>query len=338
MGQRRINFKAIKEGADFLAILGLTGVAVKRDGAEYVALCPFHHDTRASFRINPEKQGGVFHCFGCGAGGNVLDYVVRKERLTLRQAAERIAEWCALPAGVSDRAPSRGDGASGSDTPPASSPVEKPRAPIAENRALTFSLKLSAEHPFLDTRGLAPMTIAHFGIGYASRGLMAGRIAIPIRNEDGELIAYAGRWANEEIPDGESRYKLPPGFSKTSVLYNLDRVRGAEHVVVVEGYWGVFRLYELGIPAVALMGIALSPRQEALLTESNTKRLSLLLDGDEPGRTAALELLPRLAQHFFVRIVNLPQGSQPDTVSVDDLRRLLEEDPLCPQDSVQTGS
>ena len=83
---------------------------------------------------------------------------------------------------------------------------------------------------------------------------------------------------------------------------------------MVEGYWSVFRLHTLDLPGVALMGRVLSTEQEALLKKSGARMLTLLLDGDRQGREATAELLPRLASHFFVRVVHLPDGAQPDTV------------------------
>ena len=110
---------------------------------------------------------------------------------------------------------------------------------------------------------------------------------------------------------------------RSCVLYNLDRVKEADELVLVEGYWSVFRLYRLGIPAVALMGRDLSPHQEDLLAASGTERLVLLLDGDGPGREAAAAILPRLARRFVVRLAELPEGRQPDTVAEEVLGRLL---------------
>ncbi len=152
--------------------------------------------------------------------------------------------------------------------------------------------------------------------------MMKGRIAIPIHNEKGELVAYLGRSVGEP-PDGEERYKLPQGFHKSEVRFNLDRVKGAEELVIVEGVWSVFRLHALGIPAVALLGRSLSPSQLRLLIESGVRNVTLLLDGDEAGRTAAAELLPRLASHFFVRVVNLTDGGEPDTLPEEELKKLL---------------
>jgi DNA primase len=143
---------------------------------------------------------------------------------------------------------------------------------------------------------------------------MKGRICMPIHDERGVLVAYTGRWASDELPEGVPKYDLPRKFPKRRVLYNLHRVAGAEHLVLVEGYWSVFRLHVLGVATVSLMGRALSAEQETLLIESGARMLTLMLDGDRPGREATDHLLPRLANRFFVRAVRLPDQTKPDTV------------------------
>src|SRR5262249_22960611 len=95
MPQQRLDFKAIREAADFETILERCGIRTTHEGPELVALCPFHSDKRPSLRVNPTKQ--LVLCCGCRASGNLLDFVSRHERLTIREAAERIAEWCGIP-------------------------------------------------------------------------------------------------------------------------------------------------------------------------------------------------------------------------------------------------
>ena len=107
---------------------------------------------------------------------------------------------------------------------------------------------------------------------------------------------------------------MPRGFKKSAMLFNYHRVVGERHLVIVEGYWSVFRLHALDIPAVALMGTSLSDRQIDLLHQSGARRLTLLLDGDQAGRTATVAALPRLAALFFVRTPTLPADQSPDTV------------------------
>jgi DNA primase len=130
---------------------------------------------------------------------------------------------------------------------------------------------LDPEHAYLQERGFSPETIAAFGVGMCTgKGITAGRIAIPIHNELGELVAYAVRWPGIP-PEGDGKYKLPMGFHKSLVVYNLHRAR--EHaksagLIVVEGFFDAMRLWQAGFPnVVALMGSALSEAQEALIVD-----------------------------------------------------------------------
>ena len=159
---------------------------------------------------------------------------------------------------------------------------------------------------------------------------MAGRIAIPIHDAQGAIIAYAGRWPGNP-PEGEPKYKLPRGFKKSLVLYNLHRVlalkstpeqRLAGPVIVVEGYWSVFRLTQLGYPnVVALMGSTLSSAQARLQT-AHVDRAIVIMDGDPPGRQAQAEIVDRLARHLWIRGIELPDGADPDTMAEDVLSTL----------------
>jgi DNA primase len=191
------------------------------------------------------------------------------------------------------------------------------------NPPLTFSLKLEPGHPYLKERGLQPEIVAEFGLGYCNRGLMGGRICIPIHNERGELVAYAGRWPGEDMPDGQERYKLPPKFQKSRVLFNLHRVAAGEHLVLVEGYWSVCRLHALGIPVAALMGWSVSPEQIALLRGRGIRFVTLLLDGDDTGWRGRERVVPDLADAFFVSAPLLPGRVKPDTLVARALRELV---------------
>ena len=190
------------------------------------------------------------------------------------------------------------------------------------NPPLTFTLKLDPAHPYLVERGLSAELVAEFGLGYCSRGVMAGRICIPIHDAAGQLVAYAGRWPGEP-PEGVERYRLPKKFEKSRVLFNLHRVSDAEHVVLVEGYWSAFRLHALGVPVAALMGSSVSEEQLALLRERGTRHVTLLLDGDDAGRKARERALPALASAFFVRAPLLPDGEKPDTLGEAELLQLV---------------
>ena len=157
-----------------------------------------------------------------------------------------------------------------------------------------------------------------FGLGYCAKGIMAGRVCIPIHNHAGELVAYAGRWAGsaESLPKGKGKYELPAGFHKELELFNLHRVKHCRHLVVVEGYFGAIRLAGAKIPAVALMGSSIAEEQVRLLEEhcSNLRFVTVMLDGDEPGREAAQKVAAQLAQSWWTRFAQLADGMQPDAV------------------------
>jgi DNA primase len=306
---RPLDFGQVKEEADFEQILRHYRLPVWGCGKPRSTLCRFHEDTRPSCSIHLERN--VFNCFGCGAHGSVLDFVARIERISIREAAERIGGICGL-SHLSQASPEK--------------PKEKRQNGDSPNRLpepLPYQLTLDPSHPYLAARGVGSELAGAFGLGYCARGIMRGRICIPIHDQQGALVAYAGRWASDEIPRDVPKYQLPRGFEKRRVLFGLHRVAWAEHIVLVEGYWSVLRLHALKIPAVALMGRTLSPEQETLLMEARIRMLTLLLDGDPPGREATNELLPRLASPFFVRVVALPDGTQPDTVPDQFLTEVL---------------
>jgi len=151
---------------------------------------------------------------------------------------------------------------------------------------------------------------------------MAGRIVIPIHNADGELVAYAGR----TIDGSEPRYKFPAGFHKSLELYNLHRVTGELSVIVVEGFFDCMKVAQAGYPCVALMGCSMSQAQEDLLARFG--QVVLMLDGDETGRGAAEEIADRLQRTVFrVERIELPDGVQPDQLSSDEIRSLLDPAP-----------
>ncbi len=188
----------------------------------------------------------------------------------------------------------------------------------AGKASLCCSTALDPTHRYLLDRGLTPELIEVFGLGFCSQGRLRGRVCIPIHSPDGaQILAYCGRWANDEVPEGIPRYLMPLGFRKSALLFNYHRVVGAQHLVIVEGYWSVFRLHALNVPAVALMGTSLSDPQMDLLRQSEARRFTLLLDADRAGRKATADLLPRLSSLFFVRTPTLPVNESPDTFSVD---------------------
>jgi len=333
MSRAYIDFAFVKENASFERVLRHYDLAVRGTGTQRSIICPFHPDKKPSCRVELDKK--IWHCFGCQASGNILEFAARMEgdAEDLRAAAIKIAEVCriatAAPRGSSapsrQATPHRRKGA-GRPKPQLEAKAPVPAPPAASdgpiNPPLTFALKLDAKHPYLVERGLSAELVAEFGLGYCSRGVMAGRICVPIHNPAGQLVAYAGRWPGEP-PEGVEKYLLPKGFQKSRVLFNLHRVRDAEHLVLVEGYWSTFRLHAIGVPVAALMGSSVSEEQLALLRERGTRKVTLLLDGDDAGRMARERALPDLASAFFVRAPVLPDGEKPDSVPEGALRALV---------------
>jgi DNA primase len=152
-----------------------------------------------------------------------------------------------------------------------------------------------------------------------AEGSMAGRVVIPIHDENGFLVAYAGRSVDETGP----RYRFPPRFRKSLVLFNLHQAAAeGKSVIVVEGFFDCFKVHQAGLPGVvALMGCSLSFRQEELMCE-HFRKVVLLLDGDTPGRTAAAAIARRLGSRGFHEARRRTAGSQPDQLGADQIRCL----------------
>ena len=156
---------------------------------------------------------------------------------------------------------------------------------------------------------------------YGGPGLLSGRIVIPIRNARGQRVAYAGR----AVDGREPKYKLPVGFRKAWEVFNLDRAAatGNKSVIVVEGYFDCLRVHRARLPwVVALMGSCLSAEQENALLE-RFDRVILLLDGDAAGRAASRAIAARLSGRCLVVEFQVPDGTQPDQLSLVAIQQLL---------------
>jgi DNA primase len=193
------------------------------------------------------------------------------------------------------------------------------------DKPLEFAPPLDPSHPYLTQRGIPPGLVEAFGLGYCGKGIMAGRVCVPIHDADGRTVAYAGRWVGplEDLPEGKGRYELPAGFRKELELFNLHRVAHCRHLVVVEGFFGAIHLFGLRTPAVALMGTSISVKQLELLAHAAARHVTVMLDGDEAGREAAEKVAGAIANVAWSRIVHLPAGGQPDTMDRAQLGRTL---------------
>lgn len=348
---KMMNFAHINAHADFLKILDHYGLEYTRKGEQIRLCCPFHDDKTPSLGITlvdtADAKANTWHCFGCGKSGSPIDFVALKEGLTddLRAAAEIVATVSAIslaPTRGSQRGKQRGrrkpseapegaqdqkratDPPKRQETPPGASESASEDGSTG-NAPLNFTLELDHQHETVLAR-LDAKAAEHFGVGYlpdTRRGMMAGRICIPIHDAAGELVAYAGRWPGDEMPPETEKYLFPPKFQKRAELYNLHRLGQSPHIVVVEGFFSAMRLHQLGVPVVALMGTAMSAEQVALLRTGGVKSVLVMLDGDAPGQAAAETVVSTVVEHLFVRLVRLPDGMAPDDMPEQELQRHL---------------
>lgn len=216
-----VDFRTVKQSVSMEQILEHYGLLAQftRNGDRLSGPCPIHQgDNPTAFRVSISKN--CWNCFSeCRRGGNILDFVSLVENVTVQRAAGLIADWfgvdsplprSARASTATPRAPSQKQG-SGSEkkTPDRKADVEDDNR--GENPPLTFTLEhLKPDHPYLVERGLTSETIATFGLGYCEKGIHAGRIAIPIHNRDGKLVAYAGRWPGDP-PEGTEKYSFRKG-------------------------------------------------------------------------------------------------------------------------------
>lgn len=314
-----------------------------REGDKVVGPCPIHNgEGPRSFSASISKR--VWHCFACGKGGNQLDFVAAKEGITVREAALRLqVRFLANGHGAFLDPPSvtppasRQEAQTASALPPrqpattvaAVAPVT-PAAPVPppepkRNPPLELRLALNGDHPHLVERKLARSTVSTFGVGSCGSGILRGQIAIPIHDQDGVLVAYAGRRLKEEDITKHGKYKFPKGFVRDMVVYNLHRARASQSergLVVVEGFFTTMRLHELGFPnTVATMGVEVSAHQVALLAKA--PRVFVLFDGDDAGRRGGAELAARLTGHTTVHLIEIPRGKEPEDLEPKALRWVM---------------
>jgi len=335
-----IDFKAIKLVLNMGQVLEHYGLLdqFKRSGDSLTGPCPIHKGSNPTqFRVSLSKN--IWNCFSkCKAGGNVLDFIAKMENVSIYAAAQKAIEFFQLdPDSLAISSKEKADQppaeTSKSDSAPRPRPTAKTEtAPdtVIPNKPLQFRLdKLEREHPYLTERGLTPETIADFGIGFCSKGMMAERIAIPIHNQAGQVVAYAGRWPGEP-PEGTPKYKLPTGFRKSLELFNIDRaIKEPEEkpLFIVEGFFGAMNLHQHGCrKVVALMGSNMSSAQEESIRAhaNGQSQVIVMLDEDDAGRAGREDIVVRLAKYVFVKVHSFDQeGRQPEHLSAEEVATLI---------------
>ena len=337
-----VDFKIVKDRVSITQILehyGLLQDLRKTNDDQLTGRCPIHKGENATaFRVSVSKN--CWNCFStCKSGGNILDLVGKIEDVSIREAAKLIAEWFDIKEAfqapekptpkVQSKAPTRVNGSQHKEPKP-----EGEDETITENKPLGFELNnLEADHPYLFERSLSKETIETFGLGFCTKGVMRNRIVIPIHNDKGELVAYAGRTPGDP-PEGEEKYKLPKGFRKSLEVFNLNRAlkeSSEQPLYIVEGFFDCMRLWQTGLKrVVCLMGSTLSDAQAAAIvrvTHQNSK-VVLLFDEDDAGRAGREAAAARLASKLYVRILPLEsEGMQPDSLPDDAITSFGVEEP-----------
>jgi DNA primase len=331
-----VDFKAVKAAITMEQVLEHYGILdkFKRGSDSLSGPCPIHKGSNPTqFRVSISKN--IWNCFSeCKHGGNVLDFIARMDDVSIHAAALKAIEWFKLdPEAMSANGGEENPGeAQKSDTTPTPAP-KKPATVVekgAPNAPLKFRLdKLERSHPYLAERGLTLETIIDFGVGYCAKGMMAERIAIPIQNPEGKVVAYAGRFPGE--PDEATpKYKLPQGFRKSLELYNIDRAikePADKPLVIVEGFFDCMKLHQSGYrKVVALMGSTMSAGQEELVRRHTNagSHVIVMLDEDEAGKAGREDIAVRLAKFCFVKTHVFDQpGAQPDQLSAEGVVEIL---------------
>jgi DNA primase len=320
-----VDFNTIKRAVSMEQVLEHYGLTprLRRSGDGFRGVCPIHHGHNPTqFRVSTARNTWV--CFGdCGSGGSVLDFVSRIEKVSLHEAAQLIQQWFSVLAPVN---------LSQSEKSVHATKAASNNHDDLPNEPLPFTLSdLGSTHPYLMSRALLPETIATFGVGYCAKGLMAGRIAIPIHNAAGEIVAYAGR-TPEDPRDDQPKYLFPRGFRKSLELFNYHRALAAqpqEVLVVVEGFFDCMKVWQAGFGrVVAIMGSSLSGAQEDLILKAvgSHGNVLLMFDEDGAGRAGREKAAVRLARSVQVKGIELSaEGIQPDHLPADEIMALLAD-------------
>ena len=340
MNGKWIDFKALRAQLDFEQVLRHYGVEVKRKGDQHHGFCPLpnHQGKRNSPSFSANLGRGIFQCFGCGAKGNVLEFAALMERVdpkdgaALREVALELQQRFCPEQSEAPKAPEK-------DAPSRADNREAPSTrPVLVNSPLDFELKdLDPSHPYALGRGFAPETIAYFGLGFCARGMLRGRLAIPLHDQQGRLVGYAGRLVDDaQVSDENPRYRFPGKrerdgkvfeFRKTRFLYNGFRImEPVEDLVVVEGFASVWWLHQSGFPAVvATMGADCSERQSELIVSRVTPsgRVWIMSDGDAAGERHAQSLLLLVSPYRLVRWVKLEKDQQPTDLGAEHVSSFL---------------
>lgn len=316
-------------------------VKLQRKGSSYFGLCPFHNEKSPSFSVSPGKQ--MYYCFGCGAGGNVITFIMEYENYTFMEAIKMLADRAGIKLPELDYSKEAKEQAD----------KKSLLLKINKDAAGYFYYQLRRDcgkyaHQYLTGRGLEEETIKKFGLGYSDkysndlyhylkkkeysdellresglfnvdekRGMYDkfwNRVIFPIMDVNNRVIGFGGR----VMGDGKPKYLNSPEtliFDKSRNLYGLNAARTSRkrQMIICEGYMDVIAMHQAGFTnAVASLGTAFTSQQASLIKRYADEAL-LLYDSDEAGQKAALRAIPLLkAAGIYSRVVNLKPYKDPD--------------------------
>ncbi len=307
---------ALKAQLDVVDVVG-SYVELKKAGANYKAPCPFHDEKTASFVVSPSKQ--IYHCFGCGAGGDSIKFTMEYEKLNYPEAIEKLADTYNFTLSYTDKK------------------NNKPRSQVMDKLNGYYQNLLTSRQDalsYLHERGIYESSVEKFGIGYAPDsqssinyitsqmftlkeavdmgvvGFDSGRyfarfierITFPIHSANGSIVGFGGR----TISGHQAKYVNSPEtpfFNKSRLLYAYHHAKQSLHktkeIIITEGYLDVIMLHQAGFSnAVATLGTALTPEHLPLLRKGEPK-VVMAYDGDKAGRAAALKASKLLSASGF---------------------------------------
>jgi len=310
------SIEALKARLDVVDVVG-SYVELKKAGANYKAPCPFHDEKSPSFVVSPQKQ--IYHCFGCGAGGDSVKFVMEYEKLNYPEALEKLADSYNFTLSYTDNK------------------HNKPRSQVMDKLNEYYKNLLNSKQTalaYIKERGIYESSVEKFGIGYSPDSLSTinyiksqmftmneavemgvvgfadgryfarfiERITFPIHSANGSLVGFGGR----TITGHQAKYVNSPEtpfFNKSHLLYAYNHAKQAlykkNEIIITEGYLDVIMLHQAGFDnAVATLGTALTPQHLPLLRKGDP-RVVMAYDGDKAGRSAALKAARLLSASGF---------------------------------------
>lgn len=350
----------IRQATDIVDLIGSV-IKLKKRGKNYLGLCPFHTEKTPSFSVSPDRQ--MYHCFGCGVGGNVFTFLMEQEKISFVEAIRALAEKAGitLPAYSSDQDQVASE--------------QEQLYEICRDAGLFFytSLTESTEGKlaleYFHHRGFSDETIRVFGLGYSPNswdayishatekkipweqveraGLVRkrddgsyydyfrGRAMFPVFSASGRVVGFGARKVYEDDPIAGKYINSPETliYDKSKILYGLfqskEHLRGEDFAILVEGYADLISLYQAGVRnVVASSGTALT-REQIQLIGRYTRKITIVYDADSAGSKAALRGVDLILENDLdVRVARLPDGDDPDSfvrkTGYDGVKRLLD--------------